>query len=126
MRLRIYAAGLTLALASVASGQEIPDTIAADGVPAVSKDVPAMLGRYQNGKTAAFQDWVAGRREILFSTRSVDTNQIYLAPSPNGERAISLGRFVDGGGGCDGASSGGGGGGGGAATAAAKKSVEYE
>ena len=85
---------LTLTLASAAPGGEVPDSIAADGVPAVSKDVEAMLGRYQNGKSASFQGWVPGHREALFVTRAVDTNQVFLAPSPNGERR-ALTNFPD-------------------------------
>ena len=86
MRPRIAAIFLTTLLASAASGQEVPDSIAADGVPAVPKSVSEMLGRYQNGKTASFQDWMPGRREVLFTTRATDTNQVFLAPSPGGER----------------------------------------
>ena len=90
MRLRIIPICLTLTLASAAPGQEIPDTIAADGVPTVSKDVEKMLARYQEGKSASFQGWVPGRREALFVTRAVDTNQVFLAPSPGGkDRALT-------------------------------------
>ena len=85
MRLAPTSIGLLMALASVASAGEVPDSIAADGVPAVSKEIETMLARYQGGKVAAFQDWANGRREILFLTRATTTAQLFMAPSPGGQ-----------------------------------------
>jgi dipeptidyl aminopeptidase/acylaminoacyl peptidase len=94
MRLRIATICLTLSLAMVAFGQEVPDSIASDGVPTVPKNVAELLARYQNGKTASFQDWLPGRREVLYLTRAEDTNQVFLASTPGGERR-QLTRFPD-------------------------------
>ncbi len=80
------AAFLSIALSSAATGQEVPDSIAADGVPAVPREVSAMLARYQEGRTASFQGWGSGPREVLFTTRAVDTSQVFLAAAPGGEK----------------------------------------
>ncbi len=66
--------------------QAIPDSIAADGVPAPPADVAGMLAKYQNGRTASFQDWASAGREVLYLSRATDTNQVYLAATPGGER----------------------------------------
>ncbi len=86
MRRTIAATWLTLALASTALGQGIPDTIVVDGVPEVPGDLATLLKKYQEGRSAGFQDWAGGRREILFLTRAADTNQVFAAATPGGDK----------------------------------------
>jgi len=76
-----------LALAGAASGQTIPDSIAAEGVPEVPRDLGRKLGRYQNIRVAQFQDWLAGRRELLILTRFADVPQVHKVAMPGGARS---------------------------------------
>ncbi len=83
----ILAVSVVLAGGVAAPAQApIPDTIRADGVPAVGDDVVRMLAKYQGGRTAAFQDWAPAGREVVFLSRATDTNQLFLASSPGAER----------------------------------------
>ena len=82
---RTLAAFLLLGLAP-AIARDIPDSIAADGVPDVPADLRQSLARYQEGRSASFQDWAPGRREVLYLTRDLDTNQLYKAATPNGAK----------------------------------------
>ncbi len=71
---------------SALADEPIPDTIAADGVPALAPEVARMLAKYQNGRTASFQDWASGGREVFYLSRATDTNQVFLAAAPGAER----------------------------------------
>jgi len=71
--------------AAEARGQ-VPDSIVAEGVPEVTKELKAGLARYQNARSAAFQGWVGGRREVLIGTRFADTNQVHRVAFPGGAR----------------------------------------
>jgi len=90
--MRVHSAFFALALsvalqaAAPAPAQEVPDSILAEGVPAVPKELALELNRYQNIRLAGFQDWVPGRREILILTRFADTNQVHRVTLPGGAR----------------------------------------
>ena len=78
-------AGVAL-LAASALGQSVPDSIMADGVPAVPAALTPELNRYQNIRSASFQDWVPGRRAQLILTRFGNTNQVHRVAFPGGAR----------------------------------------
>jgi dipeptidyl aminopeptidase/acylaminoacyl peptidase len=68
------------------SGQTVPDSIVADGVPAVPAELMRELGRYQNIRAASFQDWIPGRRAMLILTRFGNTNQVHRVAFAAGAR----------------------------------------
>ncbi|WP_406694010.1 prolyl oligopeptidase family serine peptidase [Singulisphaera sp. Ch08] len=72
--------------ATVGFSQAVPDSIIAEGVPAVPRTLAESLSRYQNSRAAVFQGWYADRREVLITTRFADTNQVHLVTSPGGAR----------------------------------------
>jgi dipeptidyl aminopeptidase/acylaminoacyl peptidase len=71
------------------SGQTVPDSIVADGVPAVPAELVRELSRYQNIRTASFQDWIPGRRAMLILTRFGNTNQVHRVAFAAGARTQS-------------------------------------
>jgi dipeptidyl aminopeptidase/acylaminoacyl peptidase len=78
---------LCLALPAVAAfGQAVPDSIAVDGVPAIPAALVQELNRYQNIRSASFQDWVPNRRAMLILTRFGNTNQMHRVAFPGGAR----------------------------------------
>lgn len=77
---------LVLATGSAVVGQEVPETIVAEGVPAIPKALSQALNRYQNTRSASFAGWFGGRREILIETRFADTNQVHRVAFPGGAR----------------------------------------
>ncbi len=77
---------IVLMAAAAAPAQAIPDSIAAEGVPAVSPALLQSLARYQNTRSATFQGWVGDRREILILTRFADTPQVHHVAFPGGAR----------------------------------------
>ena len=72
--------------AATASAQSVPDSIAAEGVPAIPPELVAQLNRYQNFRQASFQDWLGDKREMLVLTRFADTNQVHRVSFPGGDR----------------------------------------
>jgi dipeptidyl aminopeptidase/acylaminoacyl peptidase len=101
MRIRVVLAGLaclawTAARTVSAPGQGIPDSIAVEGVPALPASLIQELNRYQNIRTASFQDWEdapghAGqggqaRRAMWILTRFGNTNQVHRVAFPGGAR----------------------------------------
>src|SRR5262249_3562598 len=90
MRIRILLIWLVALapLAAPAWGQSIPDSIGADGVPAVPAALGQELNRYQNIRSASFQDWeqAPGRRAMLILTRFGNTNQVHRVGFPGGAR----------------------------------------
>ena len=67
-------------------GQSVPDTIAVEGVPAVPETLFRELNRYQNIRSASFQDWEPDRRAMLILTRFGNTNQVHRVAFPGGAR----------------------------------------
>ena len=77
---------VALGAISTAHAQAVPDSIAAEGVPALPRALLDALATYQHTRTAAFQGWYGGRREILITTRFADTNQVHHVALPGGAR----------------------------------------
>ncbi len=86
MRSQLFACGLLLLLTLRAEGQGVPDSITAEGVPAIPSDLDEALNRYQNTRSATFQGWFGDRREALIETRFADTNQVHHVAFPGGAR----------------------------------------
>jgi dipeptidyl aminopeptidase/acylaminoacyl peptidase len=82
----LVAALLILAPAAGEARGQVPDSIVAEGVPEVSRDLKAQLRRYQNTRSAFFDGWLGGRREILIGTRFAETTQIHRVLFPGGAR----------------------------------------
>jgi dipeptidyl aminopeptidase/acylaminoacyl peptidase len=89
MRPRNCLVALVLAVwsAATAIGQGVPDTIVAEGVPEVPRDLAGKLAKYQNIRVAAFQDWLGDRREMLILTRFADVPQVHRVAMPLGARS---------------------------------------
>ena len=85
MRRTTSLVAVLIATAATARGQ-VPDSIAAEGVPDVPRELKAALARYQNARSASFQGWVGDRREVLIGTRFADTNQVHRVAFPGGAR----------------------------------------
>lgn len=77
---------LVVAAGSSVVGQEVPETIVAEGVPTITRALTHALNRYQNTRSASFAGWFGGRREILIETRFADTNQVHRVVFPGGAR----------------------------------------
>src|SRR6266849_1731485 len=90
MRLRTSAAACALAstLAAIhqAAAQQVPDSIAVQNVPAVSRELVDGLNRYQNIRLAVFQDWSPDGRGLLILTRFAETNQVHRVAAPLADR----------------------------------------
>jgi dipeptidyl aminopeptidase/acylaminoacyl peptidase len=86
--------GLTLIVAASipAWGQEegptlpIPDTIRAEGVPPIPASVRQALNRYQNIRSANFQDWASDGSGMYIITRFADVPQVHFVEKPGGAR----------------------------------------
>ncbi|HWE40370.1 MAG TPA: prolyl oligopeptidase family serine peptidase [Isosphaeraceae bacterium] len=89
MRPSPFAVALFLAAwpAATAVGQGVPETIVAEGVPEVPRDLAGKLAKYQNIRVAAFQDWLDDRREALILTRFADVPQVHRVAMPLGARS---------------------------------------
>jgi len=90
MRLHTSAAACvlaaTLATAHPAAAQQVPDSIAVQNVPALSRELVDGLNRYQNIRLAVFQDWSPDGRGLLILTRFAETNQVHRVAAPLGDR----------------------------------------
>ncbi|MBI1984383.1 MAG: PD40 domain-containing protein, partial [Acidobacteria bacterium] len=73
-------------MVSLASAQETPPSIVADGIPAVPSDLRQRMNQYLNMRSASFADWHPTDRAMLISTRFGDTNQLHLVSAPGGYR----------------------------------------
>ena len=108
MRKQVLLVGMfasVLACAAVVVAQEAaitpPESIVADGVPAIPASLPETAGRYGAYRSASLADWNPGKREMLIATRFGDTPQLHLVSAPGGERhqltffpdAVANGRF---------------------------------
>jgi dipeptidyl aminopeptidase/acylaminoacyl peptidase len=71
---------------TLALTQNVPDSIVAEGVPAVPQSLVDQLNRYQQTRSGLFQGWLGDRREILILTRFADTNQVHRVAFPGGVR----------------------------------------
>jgi hypothetical protein len=67
-------------------GAPIPESIVADGVPAIPRDLARALDRYRNVRSASFQDWLGGTRQVMITTRFAVTNQVHRVAAPGAAR----------------------------------------
>jgi dipeptidyl aminopeptidase/acylaminoacyl peptidase len=81
---------LTLAClpaSALAQTMPVPESIHAEGVPAIPKSVTQALGRYQHIRAASFQDWDDTKdRAMYITTRFAETNQAHHVASPGAAR----------------------------------------
>jgi dipeptidyl aminopeptidase/acylaminoacyl peptidase len=80
----LTAAALTSALPAAAA--DIPDNLVSEGVPAITTELRADVGRYLEFRAAGFQSWHPQRRELLISTRFADSSQLHIVRAPGGAR----------------------------------------
>jgi dipeptidyl aminopeptidase/acylaminoacyl peptidase len=76
-------------LPSLARGQTmpVPESIHAEGVPPIPKALAQTLGRYQQIRSASFQDWDDTKpRAMYITTRFADTSQAHHVASPGATR----------------------------------------
>lgn len=64
----------------------VPDTIRADGVPPIPASVRQALNRYQNIRSATFQDWASDGSGMYIITRFADAPQVHFVASAGGAR----------------------------------------
>ncbi|MDR3622490.1 MAG: prolyl oligopeptidase family serine peptidase [Paludisphaera borealis] len=72
-----------------ASGQTtaVPDSIRAEGAPAIPASLSAALNRYQNIRSASFQGWDDTKpRAVYITTRFADTPQVHHVALPGATR----------------------------------------
>jgi dipeptidyl aminopeptidase/acylaminoacyl peptidase len=63
-----------------------PDTVTADGIPAIPASLKADIGRYTQFRPATFHDWDPKSRRVLLTTRFGDTDQLHVVDHPGGAR----------------------------------------
>ncbi len=73
-------------VASLASAQDAPPNIVAEGVPAVPSELRERMNQYLNMRSAYFADWHPTDRAMLVSTRFGETNQLHYIAAPGGYR----------------------------------------
>jgi len=89
---RIVAIGLVLiafnalAQADVVRTETNNGNLVMEDIPAIPPSVVSDLNRYQNVRSASFQDWTADSEGIFVSTRFGDVNQIHHVGHPGGAR----------------------------------------
>ena len=64
----------------------MPDTIRAEGVPPVPAAVRQALNRYQNIRSASFQDWDSDGTGMYITTRFADVPQVHFVAAAGGAR----------------------------------------
>jgi dipeptidyl aminopeptidase/acylaminoacyl peptidase len=72
--------------ATAASSLSVPDSIRAEGVPAIPSAIADALNRHQNIRAASFQDWLGDQRQMLITTRFANTNQVHRVAAPGAAR----------------------------------------
>jgi dipeptidyl aminopeptidase/acylaminoacyl peptidase len=69
------------------SDQIIPnENLVAEGIPKIAAALAESASRYGDYRTASFESWHPGRREMLIETRFGDTNQVHQVRFPGGAR----------------------------------------
>jgi dipeptidyl aminopeptidase/acylaminoacyl peptidase len=63
-----------------------PDSVVADGIPAIPESVAEKANRYSEFRTANLQSWNPVRREMLIGTRFAEAPQVHLVKAPGGAR----------------------------------------
>ena len=86
-RKRLLAAALLfIAAGANADDVALPETLVADGAPAVPAELAREVGRYTKARSATLQAWHPTRREVLINTRFGETLQIHRVRKPGGAR----------------------------------------
>jgi dipeptidyl aminopeptidase/acylaminoacyl peptidase len=62
------------------------ENLVAEGIPKVPAALAESASRYGDYRTASFESWHPGRREMLIETRFGDTNQVHQVRFPGGAR----------------------------------------
>lgn len=64
----------------------VPSTIRAEGVPPIPASVGEALNRYQNIRSASFQDWASDGSGMYIITRFADAPQVHFVEKAGGAR----------------------------------------
>src|SRR6185312_2460656 len=64
----------------------VPETIRAEGAPPIPASVQQALSRYQNIRSASFQDWASDGSGMYIITRFADVPQVHFVATPGGAR----------------------------------------
>ena len=64
----------------------MPETIRAEGVPPIPASVRQALNRYQNIRSASFQDWASDGSGMYIITRFADVPQVHFVAAAGGAR----------------------------------------
>src|SRR6476661_3311508 len=64
----------------------LPETLVADGLPPIPKDLVEQVRPYTEYRSAGLVDWHPTRREMLIATRFANTPQIHRVRMPGGAR----------------------------------------
>lgn len=80
----VVVVALALTLAPVLA--QVPESLVADGLPAMSAELKADAGRYLEFRAANFNGWHPTKRELLVTTRFADTVQLHEVRMPGGAR----------------------------------------
>ncbi len=86
--------GLTIIVAAIMPAQAqstapaipVPETIRAEGVPPIPASVRQALNRYQNIRSATFQDWASDGSGMYVITRFADVPQVHFVAAAGGAR----------------------------------------
>lgn len=73
-------------LAVALPAAELPDNLVVEGIPPITDELKADVGRYLEFRSASFLDWHSVRRELLLATRFADVNQLHVVAQPGGAR----------------------------------------
>ena len=65
---------------------QVPDNLVVEGVPDITPELRADVGRYLEFRAATFNGWHPTRREMLVTTRFADVPQLHLVKMPGGAR----------------------------------------
>lgn len=79
---------VVLSTAAFAQSDQITpnENLVAEGIPKIPAALAESASRYSDYRTASFESWHPGRREMLIETRFGDTNQVHQVKFPEGAR----------------------------------------
>ena len=91
MRIRVALLSFSAVLAPLALGQNatftMPDSLTAEGIPAIPQSIVDSVGRYTEFRAASFQSWnPTPNGGMLILTRFGDTTQVHSVAMPGGDR----------------------------------------
>jgi dipeptidyl aminopeptidase/acylaminoacyl peptidase len=77
---------LVATCSSPSDGEDLRDSVVAEGVPPIPPQLDRDLAKYRFARsTAQFQGWLAGERKILIQQESGGISQAFLVDQPGGE-----------------------------------------